>query len=69
MVMKEADIGLILDSLSPTIQLRLVDCWCFMFMAMIEVHISLKTSTTIHITTVKYALSTQDYLKKVFQEL
>ena len=69
MVMGALYIGLIPAPLHPIIQLILLDCWGFLFIVMIELHIGLIPSTILHITMMGYTFSTQGSLKKIFQGL
>ena len=55
MVMVEVDIGLIPDP-PPLIQVRLVDCWSFLFMVIREVDIGLRQATIINTTMEYYTL-------------
>ena len=67
MVMREVDIGLRPDPLHPTIQVRLVDCWVFIFVVMREVDIGIRPDNFLYITIVEYKFSTQGTFKKLYQ--
>ena len=66
-VMVEVDLCLRPSPLPTTIQLCLVDHWVFIIMVIREVDICLRPAKIFHISTVEYKLTTQGFLKKLFQ--
>ena len=65
LLMGEIDKGFRPETLPPIIQVVLVYFWFSMFMVMRELHICLRPSTFLPITTVDYTFPTQCSLKMI----